>query len=99
MKAQNKVEFFPESPALKSVVDVIDSNSIPTEIIKSISSVGMQNFIQSEQAYIEKMSLQFALGYKKAVSVTDVEADFGVGQSNFIDDIDSKMEKLVMQTI
>lgn len=99
MKAQNKVEFFPESPALKSVVDVIDSNSIPTEIIKSISSVGMQNFVQSEQAYIEKMSLQFALGYKNAVSVTDVEADFGVGQSNFIDDIDSKMEKLVMQTI
>ena len=99
MKAQNKVEFFPESPALKSVVDVIDSNSIPTEIIKSISSVGMQNFIQSEQAYIEKMSLQFALGYKNAVSVTDVEAHFGVGQSNFIDDIDSKMEKLVMQTI
>lgn len=99
MKAQNKVEFFPESPALKSVVDVIDSNSIPTEIIKSISSVGMKNFVQSEQAYIEKMSLQFALGYKNAVSVSDVEADLGFGQSNFIDDIDSKMEKLVIQMI
>jgi hypothetical protein len=99
MKAQNKVEFFPKSPALKTVVDVIDSNSIPTEIIKSISSVGIQNFSQSEQSYIEKMSLQFALGYKNAVSVSDVEANFGLGQSNFIDDIDSKMEKLVIQMI
>lgn len=99
MNTQNKVEFFPESPALKSVVDVIDSNSIPTEIIKSISSVGIQKFRQSEQEYVEKMSLQFALGYKNAVSVSDVEADLGFGKSNFIDDIDSKMEKLVIQMI
>lgn len=99
MNTQNKVEIFPESPALKSVVDVIDSNSIPTEIIKSISSVGIQKFRQSEQEYVEKMSLQFALGYKNAVSVSDIEADLGFGQSNFIDDIDSKMEKLVIQMI
>ncbi len=99
MNTQNKVEFFPESPALKSVVDVIDSNSIPTEIIKSISSVGIQKFRQSEQEYVEKMSLQFALGYKNAVSVSDVEADLGFDKSNFIDDIDSKMEKLVIQMI
>lgn len=99
MKAQNKVEFFPESPALKTVVDVIDSNSIPTEVIKSISSVGIQKFSQSEQAYIEKMSLQFALGYKNAVRISDIEADAGLGQSNFIDDIDRKMEKLVTTMI
>jgi len=98
MKAQNKVEFFPKSPALNTVVDVIDSNSIPTEIIKSISSVGVQNFGESEQEYIKKMSLQFALNYKNAVKVSDVEADH-FGQSDFIDDIDSKMEKLVTQLI
>ena len=99
MKAQNKVEFFPKSPAFETVVDVIDSNSIPTEIIKNISIVNVQNFGKSEQEYIEKMALQFAIGYKNAVSINNVESELNLGQSSFIDDIDSKMEKLVIQMI
>lgn len=99
MKTQNKVEFIPESPALQTVVDVIDSNSFPTEIIENISKIDMLNFGKSEQKYIEIMSLQIALGYKDAVKVSDVEADSVFGNSNFIDDIDSKMEQLVSQMI
>jgi hypothetical protein len=98
MNTQNKVEFTPKSPALKTVVDVIGSDSFPTEIINN-SIVNMKNFGQSEQEYLEKMSLQFALGYKDAVKFGNIETDLDACNSDFIDDIDSKMEKLVREMI